>query len=924
MITLKLAITEERLGFIDKPVISSGDQNSVKLEVTCCENWDGYVLSAVFFTDKDNTIYEKLLVDNSCTVPNEVLADEGYLNIGIRGVKESDSTNMILTSTLVRYRILEGAPVGTATEVEPSPTLYEQILLSYQATNENVDNAIHEVKALEARFDAVAATRIKEPEQFTFTEFILPEYTRSIDGEIRFLSNGIYAQVSGYIHCVFETRNDGGNIHVGYGNYVKVLTVPEELSLLEYYGDNFSSDIRPDDYKGWAIRDNNFYINAPLVVTDEIEEGYFYFETDYVPLTYPYAQSTLAFEVADARVDNNGKTYDSLGAIIRQSLKEGSEKDKEIENIKGEINNVNDNLNNVNDNLTSLKGDLTDVANGKRIVKKDIIWKDGYIDKNGVIKKSVLSKYAIIDTYSNEHIKVGTANSNITIIGTTNSDDLNVGDTITVKKTTSNSDVYQEFDYYCLKDEKIVICVLKSNYNLSFFKKNDYGDNVRVENINSFVNGGYYNTGLLNNATNRVRAENFIVLNENDTVHVKNIPSGYDCLIALFDYNTNTVKKDYSWGDVTYPITVSEKTLMLPVFRKKDNSDINPSEIDALISVYGSSFTDITNKDDSVLSLNPKLQEKINQSVFYRNNNIKPLCIAHISDFHNDQKRLSRFCKFLSSVKSVDDAICTGDMTNKYADGMAYWSNVNGAERILTCIGNHDGLFDASGTYDWYTSQSTMAQAYEKVFAPYISNWEANYQSNTTYYYKDYPTEQIRLVVLDSMRSGEDASTQNSWLASVLSDAKNQGYSVVCATHCVPETSSYDYFDCTFTSKTITCDELYDGCVTSKIYQETVENFINNGGKFITWICGHTHVDYIFTTREFPNQMWIVVTCGKVGNNTDLYRDDSTKYQDAFNIIVFDTNIKAIKIIRVGADRDRLMRNMNTVTISYENRTLMQ
>ena len=189
--------------------------------------------------------------------------------------------------------------------------------------------------------------------------------------------------------------------------------------------------------------------------------------------------------------------------------------------------------------------------------------------------------------------------------------------------------------------------------------------------------------------------------------------------------------------------------------------------------------------------------------------------------------------------------------------------------------------------------------------------------------YKDYNSEKIRLIVLDSMRSGTDATNQNTWLESVLSSAKSKGYSVVCATHCVPQTSKVNYIDCSFNSINLKYEDEYDTCVTNTIYQQTVQNFIDDDGKFITWICGHTHVDFVYTTSEFPNQLWIVVACGLLSNNLDIDRTDGTKNQDAFNILTFDTNTELVKVIRVGADRDRSMRHLGTMSIDYNTHSVI-
>lgn len=570
--------------------------------------------------------------------------------------------------------------------------------------------------------------------------------------------------------------------------------------------------------------------------------------------------------------------------------------------------------------IDSLKEDLVNITNGVKPIHKNIVWQNGYIDNNGIVKKSSLSKYAIISLKSNETVLVGTLNTNITMLGKTNSDTVSVGDTVTPIKITSPYDRFEDYTYYTLEDTKIVVCVLTSNYKLKFYEKPFFlNEDTKVFHVTDYVNGTYYNTGVLGKSTNRVRTSNFLILNKGEAVDVKNIPYGYELAISFFDFNTKKLKYGDEWGSI-YPYVAQEKILMLPLWRRTDNADLSPSEITGDVVIYGTCLTDIK-YNDSVIANNLGIQDKINQANHYRRNNTKPLCLAHISDLHLDKIRLQRFTNFINNIKNIDDAICTGDMTNNYSDGMTYWDSVSGTERILTCIGNHDGL--ANHNVDWYSGQCTMLEAYNKFINPYISNWNVTHDVGKTYYYKDYNSEKIRLIVLDSMRSGTDATNQNTWLESVLSSAKSKGYSVVCATHCVPQTSKVNYIDCSFNSINLKYEDEYDTCVTNTIYQQTVQNFIDDDGKFITWICGHTHVDFVYTTSEFPNQLWIVVACGLLSNNLDIDRTDGTKNQDAFNILTFDTNTELVKVIRVGADRDRSMRHLGTMSIDYNTHSVI-
>lgn len=126
MTIVRLFANDQKLGVAMGPKIASGDRNSVSLQITFSGNWGRYEKSAVFFTSWDSTVYEVLLDDSKCIVPHEVLAKSGELYIGVRGVDPDE--NEVKTSTLVKYKIEKGAPVGDATSMEPTPDVYQQIL----------------------------------------------------------------------------------------------------------------------------------------------------------------------------------------------------------------------------------------------------------------------------------------------------------------------------------------------------------------------------------------------------------------------------------------------------------------------------------------------------------------------------------------------------------------------------------------------------------------------------------------------------------------------------------------------------------------------------------------------------------------------------------------------------------------------------
>lgn len=151
MTIIRLMATDQRLTVTEKPVIASGDINSDVLHVDFSAEWDGYSRTAVFFTEANKkAVFEMVLAGGECKIPNEVLTKSGCMYIGVRGVLGAD----VKTSSLIKYKIVDGAPSGEGTTVEPTEDVYQQLLSAYQKaidqckqTEENVTAAYEKAQA---------------------------------------------------------------------------------------------------------------------------------------------------------------------------------------------------------------------------------------------------------------------------------------------------------------------------------------------------------------------------------------------------------------------------------------------------------------------------------------------------------------------------------------------------------------------------------------------------------------------------------------------------------------------------------------------------------------------------------------------------------------------------------------------------------
>ena len=352
------------------------------------------------------------------------------------------------------------------------------------------------------------------------------------------------------------------------------------------------------------------------------------------------------------------------------------------------------------------------------------------------------------------------------------------------------------------------------------------------------------------------------------------------------------------------------------------------------MSAYDINGNVIAEKNDevnaSIISLNKDVKDALIQAKRRNNDTMngylnapQPLVLLHFSDIHGDSTELSRIIEFYNYYHdSIDDVICTGDMVeHRFSEGMAWWDAVEGSENILTCIGNHDALADTSG-YDW-TNLATEANQYSQYFAPYISNWGCTYTENKTYYYKDYTSKGVRLIVLNCMLTGSDDTAQQSWLADTLSAAKTAGLAVVIAEHY--PLHNFVRIESRFSS--VDQSDGGDSAYTfSETYMTIVQNFIDDGGEFVCYLCGHLHKDVFTKANSHQNQYCVGIDAASLVQSnyySDTQRTVGDKSEDLANLVIIDTASKAVKIIRVGASVDHYLREKSVMTFKYLTGTIL-
>lgn len=329
------------------------------------------------------------------------------------------------------------------------------------------------------------------------------------------------------------------------------------------------------------------------------------------------------------------------------------------------------------------------------------------------------------------------------------------------------------------------------------------------------------------------------------------------------------------------------------------------------------SFTIRTGSEIDLYKLQSRSDKVIHRLPYAQHvpgNTRKTLTLLHVSDIHAESSVLENILADAAGL-NYDDSICTGDMVGgTYAQISSWWPPA-----MLTCIGNHDTASYSSQTgYNWTALSMADRDAY--YIAPFESDWGIVHTSGTSYYYKDYTDQKVRLIVMDAMLyndNGAEATAQTSWLANLLTGAISNSLHVLIAIH-APHGGAKAKA-CSFTRYNQTDMPTNADCNTPQAVVDAVASAITNGLHFIGYIVGHTHQDNIWDAENDGSQLMYCITCAALTEaqwkNSDQYRDLNN---NAYNLVTVDTANTLVKIIRGGgADLDDHMRTREAICFNY-------
>lgn len=310
---------------------------------------------------------------------------------------------------------------------------------------------------------------------------------------------------------------------------------------------------------------------------------------------------------------------------------------------------------------------------------------------------------------------------------------------------------------------------------------------------------------------------------------------------------------------------------------------------------------------ESILSLNRDMEPLVIQNSASRTeflgNTYDTLQFIHCSDVHAAIENWNRMVTFMNHYDQyIDFGLHTGDycggFQGEYHD--FYAEGIQSTHPILNCVGNHD-------TVDVEWKITDKKQPHDLLFN-HTDNWNVHFMEGkySMTYYKDFPDANVRLIVLDLYYDHEQ---QIAWLKELLADSREKGYHVMTAMH-EPSAHITKPLDVTF--HTLTDFEV----LPETCFEDTLAEFVAQGGNYICNLAGHTHSDRIgFTDKGVFN---VVVECGSDWAGwCDGKRVRGTRTYDCFNVVGINVNAGILKLIRIGDNADYFLRTKRVLCYDY-------
>ena len=453
------------------------------------------------------------------------------------------------------------------------------------------------------------------------------------------------------------------------------------------------------------------------------------------------------------------------------------------------------------------------------------------------------------------------------------------------------------------------------------------------DNFNTIINGGYlpiileYNEGgYIDSSGNFVSYDNWKYTDYIDISNIENRSmivntTAPDSTLYNAFYNSEKVfiKVFNAKAGKINDVPVSAKYVRmscqsnynqsLSILRKGVNETINKLELKVNNIGKGTDIIPL-NKDlePFIIQASEGLGRKFTDTT-------KPLVFTHFSDIHTRQELWDRIIEFNNYYSDyLNFSIHTGDFCG--ASQKNYINLYTGGKEcnipVFNCVGNHDTYIDNSGTIG--TKEKT-----KQLIFPKTDNWNVTFMDieNSMTYYKDFPTQKIRFIVLDYYF---DIDSQCTWLAERLIGAKASGYHVITCTHEMTK-PIINKLDTTF--QTIdNFEELGGNKFSISKFDKVIGDWIKDGGIHVCNFAGHEHSDFIGYTEN-----GVLNVCVQAATDDTIWTDGKrvkgTRTWDCFNVVGVETSTGTLKIIRIGNNSDHYLREKKILSYDYINKRII-
>ncbi len=293
------------------------------------------------------------------------------------------------------------------------------------------------------------------------------------------------------------------------------------------------------------------------------------------------------------------------------------------------------------------------------------------------------------------------------------------------------------------------------------------------------------------------------------------------------------------------------------------------------------------------------------------------LQFIHFSDIHRGLNAWNRVVQYYNEYSEyIDFAVHSGDYVGEYNfDGEngyvdLYTKGTKSINPIYNVVGNHD-VYAVKGGATHHEKSKVISTLFNKT-----DDWDVSYMGGTavnTSYYRDFPEQNVRFIVLDNYY---DEEGQAEWLQGLLDEAKNKGYHVLTSMH-EPTAKIVTPVDTSFH-----CNIEQTSAFRTSAFDKVLGDFIKGGGNFIANLTGHWHVDFAgYTENGVLNLTIEIASPGAVGAEQldGRPQNPGVRGYDAFNVINVNTEKGIFEIVRIGNNSDAKEREKTSLEYDYIN-----